>query len=388
MGYDLLNAFSEISIFEDIYRSRITGYIDVMESEFVRETMPIIGEEYLSVEFASTTMTNYIPDDYIKFNKLLITKMTRLEESHKATEEDGMSQEQYTYRLHFESLSDKLNRVKRVRKAFRGTSTEIATTILKQMMNKDLETVDPAKHTIDVVFPNWQPFRCIHYLNSISVSAKYNDPYYLFYEDRDGYHLTTMSALFDKGKKHDIKKVIVQSLVDPVQDDYILTGMTFNPLFDTWDNEIKGMYGCTLTTYDKINKRWKEESDTYSASYGKFKHVGKKKLTQKNASEMPKQRQQFMMTSEPKSPGGYEHTDEYAIYGPMREAQCEGLRTSFTLNRATSIKLGDIVNIDHKNKSGDPDKVIGGDWLITRMRHIITPVAYMCMCDAIKDGLG
>ena len=313
-GYDLLNGFSEISIFEDIYRSRITGHIDVMESEFIRESIPIIGEEYLSIEFASTKLTEYTPDDFIKFNGLLVTKMTRLEEAHKATEEAGKSQAQFTYRLHFESLSDKLNRVKRVRKAYRGTGTEIATTILKQMMNKDLVTVDPALHTIDVVFPNWQPFRCIHYLNSISVSAKYQDPYYLFYEDRDGYHLTTMSALFDKGKKHDIKKVLIQSLVDPIQDEYTLTGMTFNPLFDTWDNEIKGMYGCTLTTFDKINKRWKEESDTYSDSYGKFKHVGKKKLTQKNASEKPKQRQQFMMVTDAKNPGAYQHTHTFRIF--------------------------------------------------------------------------
>lgn len=378
-GRDFYPAFTSCSIYEDMYRNSWSGHIDVKETESVRETMPIIGEEFIVIRFASVKPVSGEKDDIIQF----VGKVTSL-----ADFREGNAQ-QRRYRLYFQSLGAEVNKAKRVRKFYEGTATSIASSILGAQLNKQLETVDAAKYDEKFVFPNWSPFKCINYLATVSVSKMYNDPFYLFYEDRDGYHFTTMSQLMDKPKSDTLKVRLIKDSKDKQADELLTSAIVFDPLFDVLENQEMGMYGGTLITYDKVKKKFEETTKTYSDTYGQFTHVGREKLTKAKA-ESPKNSFQFIMTNEPESPGVYSHVKDWALPGQIRAPQIRGQRAHMYLNRGTHIKIGDVIEWDFLSTqdTGDKDKLLSGNWMVTRIRHVFNQMNYNAHVEIIKDGYG
>lgn len=378
-GRNLQSAFTSCTIYEDILRSAWSGHIDIIETESVRESMPIIGEEILIMRFASVRPISGEQDATVQF----VARVTKLKNYREGTAS------QRRYRLHFQSIWAEVNKAKRCRKAYTGTGTDIAAKIMTNLMSQDLKTVDPAKYSEHFVFPNWNPFQCVNFLASVSVSAQYNDPGYLFYEDRDGYHLTTLSKLMDNEHVDTIKVKLIQGSQDEAADTTLTSVITFDPLFDVLENAEEGMYGGTLITYDKVNKKIEEITSTYSETYGEWKHVGKEKLTDIRA-ESPKNKFQFMFANETNNPGPYTQTREWALKGLIRSAQVRGHRVHLYLNRSTDFKLGDLLEWDLKTTadSKTPDKILAGNWMITRIRHTFNQVTYNAHVELIKDGRG
>jgi len=373
---ELWDGFGQIVIYEDIFRNSMSGYIDIGESINMREAMPIIGEEYFVVRFNSMASVSKTPDDPILF-VMKVFKLTNFTEGNL---------EQRMYRLHLQSLQAETNRTKRIRKVYEGKGSSIVSRILDGMFGgAELKTVDATKYEEKYVFPNWYPYKCIDFIARTSISAQYNDPYYLFYEDRDGFHFQSLSKMFDQDKAATIEYKIIDSKSDEDQDKYLATKFNFSPMFDVLENELNGMYGGRLVTYDKVLKKRTETDLTYTETFGKFKHLGPTKLTNMKV-EAPENHVQFMMTNDTKSPGLYDHVDEWATQRRIRSAQARGLRAIVELNRATNLKLADVVQFDFLNSKGKKDKLLSGKWVLSRMKHVITPVGYTCQVEMIKDG--
>jgi hypothetical protein len=193
-----------------------------------------------------------------------------------------------------------------------------------------------------------------------------------------------MSQMMDKPKVVTVGLEHITSLADESQDDYLASQLNFDPMFDSLELETWGTYGGKLITYDKIKKKYVEQGLTYSGTYDQFTHCAKEKLTKKKA-ESPNNAIQFMMQGN----NPYSHANEYATQVRLRSGGSRGLRAIFWLNRATSLKLGDIIEWDFPNmKTGENDKVLSGNWLIARMKHVVTPSNYQCQVEVLKDGLG
>jgi len=378
-GRNIISAFTSCSIYEDLLRNVWSGHIDIIETESVRETIPIIGEEILIMKFCSVRPISGEEDTTIQF----VGRITKLKNYREGTAA------QRRYRLHFQSIWAEVNKAKRCRKAYTGTGTDIAQKIMKNLMNQDFNTVDPAKYSEHFVFPNWNPFQCINFLGGVSVSQQYDDPAYFLYEDRDGYHFTTLSQLMDKEHSDTISVKLVQNSEDPVADTTLTSVIMFDPLFDTLEAAEEGMYGGTLITYDKVNKQFKEITSTYSETYDEWEHVGKEKLTDIRA-ESPKNRFQFMFANDTVNPGPYTQSREWALKGLIRHPQVRGHRVHLLLNRSTDFKIGDLLEWDLKTTqdSNTPDKILSGNWMITRIRHTFNQVNYNAHIELVKDGRG
>ena len=378
-GRNLMSAFTSCTIYEDLLRNVWSGHIDIIETENARETIPIIGEEIIIIRFASLRPVSGEADTTIQF----VGRITKLKNYREGTSS------QRRYRLHFQSIWAEVNKAKRCRKAYTGTGTDIASKIMKNLMGQEFQTVDPAKYSEHFVFPNWNPFQCINFLAGVSVSAKYNDPAYFLYEDRDGYHFTTLSQLMDKSYVDTVQVKLVQGSTDKVADDTLTSIISFDPLFDTIETAEEGMYGSTLITYDKVNKQYDEITSTYSETYDEWVHLGKEKLTDIRA-ESPKNRFQFMFANDTVNPGPYTQSREWALKGMIRAPQVRGHRVHLYLNRSTDYKIGDVLQWDIKTTqdSNTPDKILSGNWMITRIRHTFNQVAYNAHVELVKDGRG
>lgn len=379
-GYDFRYAFANCDVYEDLQKNSYSGTLDLMETEGVRESVPFIGEEAGVIVFSSVAPVSGTEHGDIVF-AFRVNKMENLRE--------GSSNQRY-YRIHFTSLNYELNVNARVRKHYRGTASAIVNRIVSAHMGVALKSTDTAKHEQNFVFPNWHPFQCINYLATVSVSAKYNDPYYLFYEDRDGFHFTTLSQLMDKPESETIDmKMANLEHEDDTWDKLQMSTFSTDPLFDSVENYYTGMYGNSRVMYDKINRHYTQVDSTYTDTYGTFKHVGKEKLT-KEKPENPKNKFQFIMNNKAENPGIYDHTDEWANNLLHRAQQIRNNRVHIVVNGKTSIKLGDVIKWDFRSTRDDVeyDEVLSGKYLITKIRHIIRPGMYSQQMEIVKDGLG
>lgn len=379
-GYDFRHAFSEINIYEDLLKNTYSGTCDVMETEGVREEMPLIGEEVGVIQFTSKAPVSGREHGDIMF-------MFRVNKVENIIE--GSSNQRF-YRLHFTSLYHEVNLNARVRKHYRGTADEIVARLVKAHYGEDMETNDACKHEQSFVFPNWTPNQCINYMSSLSISAMYDDPYYLFYQDRNGFHFTSLSKLMDKPAVETINMQMANiEQGDDKWDSLQLSTFSANPLFDTIDNSHGGMYGNTVIAYDKITKTLTETAQTYSDSHGDFTHVGAEKLTRMKP-ENPKNRFQFIMQNQPQHEGVYTHVEDWGNKILHRAGQLRNNRIHVWVNGKTSIKLGDVIGWDFRSTVTDRelDVVLSGNYLVTKIRHVIKPQMYNMNMEIVKDGIG
>jgi hypothetical protein len=377
-GHSLKGGFAMCNIYEDLMSETWSGDVVIYESVGLQEILPIIGEEVIVIRFSSVRPDGS-PHEVIQF----IGRVTKYENHTERTSVQRM------YKLSFVSFQVQVNAYKRVRKFYEGTSSEIAAKILRANFLRDFETLDPDKISNKIIFPNWSPYQCINYLKTISISEKYQDPFYLFWEDRDGYHFTTLSELMDRPEKEKLyMKIMDHGLAD---DPLTVSAFNYDPLFDTLENQMLGMYGQTLITYDKVNKKFTETEATYSGTYDQFKHVGKEKLD-RGFMESPKHMFQFIMDNQSNSPGVYSNTNDWAKQNIIRSGQIRGLRAQVVTSGRTSLKVGDKLYWQQfslkDNASSGEDKMLTGHWLITRIRHMVTEKIYEAHLELVKDGLG
>ena len=109
-GYDFRHAYGNIDIYEDLMKNTYSGTCDVMETEGVREVLPMIGEEAGVIMFTSRGPISGTEHGDITFD-FRVNKVEALRE--------GSSNQRY-YRLHFVSIHYELNMNSRIRKHYKG----------------------------------------------------------------------------------------------------------------------------------------------------------------------------------------------------------------------------------------------------------------------------
>ena len=55
-------------------------------------------------------------------------------------------------------------------------------------------TFEPTKTNAKYVIPNLRPFEAINYLCTQAISQKYNNAGYMFYENKEGFNVQTVSS--------------------------------------------------------------------------------------------------------------------------------------------------------------------------------------------------
>jgi len=380
-GADFRQGYKQVVFYEDIFSNEMSGFIDIIETESVREYFQglpdgIIGEEYLTLSFASRFPNGTQQDTITK-----VFWINKLEEyAHN-------SLPQRTYRLHFISTFHQANYSNRNRKIWEGKADEIVNSIVTSQMGGSMNQIDPAKYKNEYIFPNWTPYQVANFLSTVAISSAYNDPKYLFYECRDGFNFVSLSHLMDKPISHTMTATMFTHGATDVNRFNIQTYAS-RALFDNAMNEFTGMYGNTFISYDKINKEFEETTQTYTGSWGKFKHVGENKLTKK-FSESPKNRFQFMSINKEDNPGIYSHTDEWTKELLNRSNQPKNNVFTVTYTGNTSLKVGTTIEFDIKSTKDDgqnPDRMLSGKYLITRIKHTILKDDYTSVVEIVKDG--
>ena len=257
---DISKIFKSLNIKESISTTTINGFITIEDDINLYESLPILGQEWISIEFEMggiATIINAFVYKVSNFNKI----------NTRRTE----------YTLHFCSYEFYVNLNKRVRRSFK--STPVAD-IISEVLTKDLKTtkritIESTLGDITYVAPNINPFLLIKELLKKSVT-KNNGGGYIFYENRFGYIVAALSSIISQ------PSAFIYKYGDDFTDDadsdanpnyFTIEEFSVANYTDTIKQVTRGMFSSQLHTIDLISRDIQTYNHNYYNEYDKVRHL-------------------------------------------------------------------------------------------------------------------
>ena len=193
----------EMNIFEDMFKSSITGSIIVTDTNDIVSKIPIVGQEYLTLKIRTPTLT--LEKDIIDFTENPFAV-------HKISLRRELTTGGQTYELKFISQEAIKNSQRKISKSYSGNKANIGD-IVFDLLSEDKNGVQSSKEIFiepttgkrKYVIPNMNPFSAITTLSNEAVSKSQDgnnpSPHYLFFENKNGIHFRSLQSLYEQDAK-------------------------------------------------------------------------------------------------------------------------------------------------------------------------------------------
>ena len=268
-----------VNIVEDVTTPTLTGSIDVADGQDFRTLLPITGNEKLELHIFTPGQ------EEIKFiegttDTLAVYKIDKIRIS-------GGTARQQIYRVHFTSREAIRNSITRISKAFEGPIENMVYEIVQDKNYLDSRKpiyLEPSATNSKFVIPNLKPFKTIKFLGDMTISQKYSNAGYLFYETTKGFNFRSFESLLamsgttarpvieayamqPANLQNDKKeKDVVKDLQSP--DSY-----SFEDVANTLEEVNNGLLANRLITNDIFNKKIETTDYDYHENFGSFFHT-------------------------------------------------------------------------------------------------------------------
>ena len=406
----------EINMFEDMFKSSITGSIIVIDTRNIIETIPLIGQERLALKIATPSLS--AKKDIIDFseNHFFIYKITS------RTELNAGSQ---TYQLQFISPEAIKNSRKRVSKSYYKQKSNISE-IVFDLLAEDKDGVQTSKDVFieetvgnrAIVLTNSNPYTTINKLLKEAVSKK-GSPHYVFFENKNGIHFKTLQSIYEQdisAEYHSGDKGTDEEYTDEPDSGKIAQSLkrmltySLNSRQDILINSTSGVFGGRVIEHNIYGKkfniktfnRFTEDANTnpriddnisYSANvFGKMDEALNDEITNSKIHFIPSSRDKddndanFELNGTPTR-----------LYETLLDRQSsfvelfDGISITMTVHGVTNVTVGDMVRISVPAVGGEgiEDEIYSGLYMIRRLRHTFdqgTRTHAMSM-EVVKDGL-
>lgn len=376
-------AMINLVIHEDLFRNFMTGYVVVMDTNGVFEDAPICGDETLTVSFK--TSPEYPNDSFSK--QFWIYKCDAFSTVHGSRSR--------VYQLNFAGKAFHKNMEKRLRRSFKGMNENaIVQNICTNLLEVEVET-EGTKYPRDIVIPGWRPLFAINYLGTSSVRASgYPASNYLFFETMDKYKYCSVDQLMEAGKKWDIDYHLAR-VDSPRSNAKIWNAKEYKIIraFDNIQNSSGGMFAHKFITQDILRKKIEEKEYIYNGEFDGQVHTdaGGVKQRENHSSSLE---QAISFGPWQKEGHGMEYNSKHADDWMLRRKPMIQSLMNYQLELDTEgnsgARVGDKVQfnlISNKSKSEEEDKRLSGEYIITKIKHIISVDQHRSVVEISKDCL-
>ena len=421
---DIKGITEVMTITEDILTNTLSGVCTVYDTQDIRSIFPLTGLERLSIKFNTPGLPGY---DYTEDNGTPF----QIYKVDKVTKERGKDIAQQ-YQIFFCSPEMFNSQVTTVSKAYSGPIENAVKDLVtnKRFLNsKKPLFIENTATNAKYVIPSLKPLKAINFLSTQSVSGKYNNAGYLFYETSRGFHFRSIESLLAMGGaaarpttwnfQTQIQMVDDQLKKDKPEVKDIQKRMQaviryeFDKHADTLSNIIDGVYANKVVVHDAFNKTIKTHDFNYKENFAKGFHVetvgnendADKHIvpdtqlndTGKALFEYPDSKK-MVVTETSKVHNDYEFVPVNATL-PKITSQKAGLRNlnlSMLVYGNTDLNAGDIINFNLPllKPSGDSEPkenpYIGGRYLIMAIKHTMVletgthEMTLRCMKDSVR----
>lgn len=405
----------EIQIYEDIKLHTLSGAMVIEDATGLLDRLPLTGNEVL--EFTAHT-PGFAPND------------TEYPRGYDFTMETGFPMFIYKiknirigtgkkyYALEFCSKEKIRDTQRKICKAYEGPIHNFVRDVLrndlKSQKNLFFEQTSPV---VKYVIPKKSPLDTIDFFGDESISKKFNNSGFYFFETSDGFHFKSLESMISVesgvAKRPEIEytnapkvksgttyrqKVgnrTVKGNMEKVFDFKVINR------YDTYGNIKNGVYASRLVTYDAFTKQFKELDFSYIADFKNGTHMGqisKDKTTETNSlmpiynyeegkilSDFSEGKYMFTtsaqgMHDKKDDDGNISAIDTADVSQTLqRQISQKGAFNSFTVELLvpgnTSITVGTVINFKTLTgasaKESRIDPYLSGNYLVTGVSHLI-----------------
>jgi len=381
----------QVSIYESVYNNCMFGHIIFSDNVGTIETLGLVGtgEEKIKI-FIETP--NYMTDmDTTDFEKTFVLNSLSNVKRH----QDGTGR--MTFKIGFVSPFLIKNNNTKISRSFNSMSSDeivdyIAAEVMEFGVDGDTTLISntPTKRTKNIVIPNWRPFEVLNFLakNSVSVDG---DSDYIFYENNEGFHFTTIEALKNKPITRTITVSEVNTDLFGAEGGGTLSGNNAvkyeeTERFDFSKNISKGMYGSKINTHNILTKQYEtyeivnEPLDVVLGDVG-FGDVYRKE-------QIPNAHVGFMTSDYIYNMHSKEERSHYALYD-MKMTSFRSNIIKFDIAGDSNIYAGDVIELLIPSTTGESqemDKYMSGSFLVSAIHHKLSNAEYVMTLECTKDG--
>ena len=377
-------------IFEDISKPTLYAAIYFTDSIGLLDNFPIIGEEQVFIEFETpgmSTTTTY------KFRSFEVADVVK-----------GLNGKTTTFTLRCVSEEHLYNASALVTQSYQDVVSNIVPTVLKTYLKskKDI-IVDETKGIQTLAVPRLNPLQFIDMCRQRAVSKEMPLSLYFFFENQKGFNLKTLEGLVKEGKKNIGSRVFnAQENTTGSKDSTVKSWRTIQNFQNivNMDSSLKaaeGAFRSVTKTFDVASKKFESVEFDLTKVFDKLEKFNNGSqipntdaFIKEFGSGVPKN---FISTKNTLVPDTFLDTT-LALRGSMLTLINSNV-TRVLIHGDSGLKVGDMITLDLPVSSGltgkrTDDKKFTGNYLVTRLRHMITPSTkskHQIVLDCITVGI-
>lgn len=416
--FDIKQQLVELSYFEDLFNNTISGKVVLGDAIGILNLGALNGTEFIKITFRKVGSFQNSVDRTFRVFSVTNRKIDK-----------NLNKESYT--LEFCSEEFLLSEQYRVCKAYKTKKiSEIIKDIFESfllMSNNKKIYIENTKGTFDFVLPNKKIFETINWLTNYAISDSKNGADMLFFENRNGFNFISLQTL-----KQNTPKFIFSYNPKNISNSDMLKNLTnilnveLLEYFDTLGALNKGTFGNRVITIDPIFRRKNIVDYNYSEKFkdlvalnqyavvNNYQNRFQKALYDAPPDTMEAGALRMVVTNSSEDTitlqDGSTLDDRDAVAKDFFIEKSLPSRVSLlSLNAYTRLKItipgnsdltvGDIIQLNFDtimplNNPSNPssgsrgqDAYYSGRYIVSAIRHIITPGSYISVAEVCKDSV-
>jgi len=383
---DLRRIFVEMQIYQDLYSSVMNGTILINDGNDVFGNFYLCGNEYLKVKIDKPGLGR---------------PLERMFRIYKASDRNPSTDSGQSYLLHF--CSDEMISSQQilVSKSYKSTKIkDVVSDILVNELKVDAKRIASLENTsgsFDFIIPNYRPFEAIQW--SAARGYDQNKFCYFFFENKNGFNLTSLQTLIRQKPYKTLKYEIKNSDRDPANNKDSIDNLTILNDFDMLNSITNGSFSSRLLSIDLFNQSFLYHNYGITTAEGagnlinKFKPVNSfKNSKDKTLFESP---DSFFRTNLAINDTASEKSNDikhWLLPRAMHMSIINNFRIQVIVPGDIELKAGDIVNyefpmFESANQAGKKlDKKRTGKYLVTSVNHKFSEDVFESIVELASDS--
>jgi hypothetical protein len=258
-----------------------------------------------------------------------------------------------------------------------------------------LNEVEVTDFTTNIIIPNWAPFYALNWLSTIAISTQSPSASYVFFENRTGYHFTSIEAMF-RGSSVLTIQVAPRNLGKTRATDQTakkLQGVLQWEIpngCDELQTISMGAYAGALTIIDLNTQSFKTFTLQSDTQFAQVTHANKFTLLQALPNRF-NQLPQAMTSSLYRVMPNSSDVDRWMLQRNMYMATLHAHRVSVAVPGNLELTAGAVVTCQfpvatgHHDAEKQLDTTYSGVYIVAAVQHKLDRAKFISICELMKD---
>lgn len=425
---DLKNFVIQLQLYEDLFSNVLKGTIIINDALNLLSKAPIVGGEYLSVQFR-TPGYGTIPEDIIQKTFAVCGISDRMFDNDR----------QQFYTLHFISIEGLNDNTTTLSTSYSGATDTLVQKIYDEKIAaprwfkggsfssaKTSLAISGTPHAshVRMVVPYWTPLKTINWITARALGKENKGPNFLFYESNKGFYCASIEDLIGRQRstgviygeyfyshaqiRNQVSGNFTYRRSDVDRQYQIVGAQRFPSYLDILKYQDSGYLASTLYTHDIILKQFKEWTWDYPDQFDTFQHLesytasgnqiipkkgGKRpfhsEIIRDSSSYRTLRTKSFRMFDDVGDP----KFEDWALQRNSLLNEISNIRLELDVMGRTDIEAGQLIYYHYPNSTDKSlndqapfDPLLSGLFLITAIRHTFTPGRHSMRLEVVKDS--